>query len=102
MDGSDGGKRLVDVDLTEEGVSRWPDPEIVDWRNYRIEYGGCNEDCYYEGRIFLPPFVDSWMMMQLFEIMQVPEALAELAKLIEEVHKRFVGDKSNWREGDEP
>lgn len=41
--------KIVDIDLTEQMAFSWPDPEIEGWRNFRIEYGGCNEDCYYEG-----------------------------------------------------
>jgi hypothetical protein len=90
--------KLVDVDLTEQGVFTWPDPEIDGWRNYRIEYGGCNEDCYWEGGVFLPPVVDSEMMVHIFEIMQVPEALKRLKAAVDKIHKDDVGEKSNWRE----
>ena len=82
--------------MTEQGVFNWPDPEIHGWRNYRIEYGGCNEDCYWEGVVFLPPAVDSTMMMHIFEIMQVPEALEKLKAAVEKIHKEGVGEKSNW------
>jgi len=92
-------KRLIDVDLTEEGAFSWPDPEIEGWRHYRIEYGGCNEDCYYEGRVWLPPQADSSVLgYKLFEILQVPEANEELHKAIEKIHKEKVGKKSNWKE----
>ena len=91
--------KIVDIDLTEEGMFSWPSPEIEGWRYYRIEYGGCNEDCYYEGRILLPPEVDSSIMgHKLFEILQVPEARKELNESIERIHKEKVGTKSNWEE----
>jgi len=93
--------KLVDVDLTEQGVFNWPDPEIEGWRNYRIEYGGCNKDCYWEGSVFLPPSADSWMVTRMFEIMQVPEALEKLHAAVEKIHREDIGEKSNWR-GVEP
>ena len=92
-------KKLVDIDLTEEVAFRFPDPEIEGWRHYRIEYGGCNEDCYYEGKVWLPPEFDSWKMTELFEIMQIPNARKRLEGQISMIHKEEVGEKSNWRKG---
>jgi hypothetical protein len=94
-------QKLVDIDLIEEGAFSWPSKEIEGWRNYRISYGGCNEDCYYEGRTWLPPEVDSSVMgYKFFEILQVPEARKELQETIERIHKEKVGDKSNWKDMD--
>lgn len=48
------------VALTEELIlspSALPE-QLRDWRMYRIEYGGFNEDCIWEGRIMLPATVD--------------------------------------------
>jgi len=96
-------KKIVDIDLTEQGVFNWPDDEIKGWRNYRIEYGGCNEDCYCEGLVWLPPHVDSDVMgYKLFEILQVPEAYAKYRKAVLKIHKNKVGDKSGWRESKSP
>jgi len=89
--------KIVDVDLTEEFAFSWPNPEIDGWRFYRIEYGGCNECCYYEGRIILPPEFDSWCMTELFEIIQVPKARKEFEKAVHKIHKRKVGKLSHWR-----
>jgi len=89
--------KIVDIDLTGYGVFSYPDPEIEGWRLYRIEYGGCNEDCYYEGMIWLPPQFDSWLMTQMFEIMQIPEAQKKLEEAIKKIHKEDVGELSNWR-----
>ena len=95
---TDKPEKLVDIDLTGQGAQSWPDPEIEGWRWYRIEYGGCNENCYYEGLIFLHPEFDSWCMTQLFEIMQVPEARKKLEEAIKKIHKEDVGELSNWRQ----
>lgn len=90
---------LVDIDVTEQMAFRWPNDEIEGWRNYRIEYGGCNEDCYSEGFMWLPPHVSPEVMgYKLFEILQVPEAYKEYHKAILKIHKKKVGDKSHWRE----
>lgn len=53
---------MIDISLTEETIinpSVPPEP-LRDWRMYRIEYGGPNEDCIWEGRIMLPAEVDPW------------------------------------------
>lgn len=95
-------EKLVDVDTTEQGVYNWPDPEIKGWRNYRIEYGGCNRDCYCEGDIWLPSHVDSDLIgYKLFEILQIPEAYDRFKKAIVQIHKEHVGKKSNWKSSDE-
>lgn len=92
-------KLLVDIDLTEEMAFTFPSPAMNGWRCYRIEYGGCNEDCYYEGRVWYPPEVDSSVLgYKFFEILQVSEARQELQKFIEKLHKKRVGKRSNWRE----
>jgi len=91
--------KLVDIDLTEQMAFSWPNPEMDHWRNYRIEYGGCNEDCYYEGVVWLPPHVSSEVMgYKLFEILQVPEAYKEYHKAVLKIHRKRVGKKSYWRE----
>lgn len=90
---------LVDIDLTEEMAFTFPSPAMNGWRCYRIEYGGCNEDCYYEGRVWYPPEVDSSILgYKFFEILQVPEARQELQNFIEKLHKKKVGKRSNWRD----
>ena len=64
---------LIDVDTTEEGVLNpvaFP-PELRDWRYYRIEYGGCNEDTLWEGRILLPASADPKALVELIYGMQV-------------------------------
>jgi hypothetical protein len=86
----------VDVDTTEEFAYSWPDPEIEGWRFYRIEYGGCNEDCYYEGRVILPP--QAYIDHKFFEILQVPDACKKLHEAIDKIHKEEVGELSNWEE----
>ena len=45
------------VDLTEYGVQSWPDG-MEGCRLFRIEYGGANESCVYEGMIWIPPTAD--------------------------------------------
>ena len=96
-------QKIVDIDLTEQMAFSWPDNEIEGWRNYRIEYGGCNQECYYEGVMWLPPHVSSEVMgYKLFEILQVPEAYKEYHKAVLKIHKKKVGDKSGWREHKSP
>lgn len=96
-------QKIVDIDTTEEMAFSWPNDEIKYWRHYRIEYGGCNEECYWEGNFFLPPYVDSEVMgYKLFEILQVPEAYKEFRKAVLKIHKNKVGDKSGWREHKSP
>jgi hypothetical protein len=48
------------IDATEEFIFNYGNlhPDLYGWRYYRLEYGGCNEDCKFEGRILLPPEVD--------------------------------------------
>ena len=90
-------KKLVDIDLTGQCAQSFPDPEIEGWQWNRIEYGGCNKDCYYEGSIWFPPHVDSDMFCKIFEIMQVPEANKKLEESVKKIHKEDIGELSNWR-----
>jgi hypothetical protein len=48
----------VSVDLVGMSTQGYPHPDMKNWRLFRIEYGGCNEDCYAEGHIWLPPWLD--------------------------------------------
>ena len=67
--------KIVDVDTTEEMVMN-PDALPADlrgWRHHRIEYGGCNEGCIYEGCILLPPRAEPNAIAQLIMGMQVWE-----------------------------
>jgi hypothetical protein len=43
--------------LTEMMVL-YPPKGLENYRFYRIEYGGANEDCVYEGALWLPKHVD--------------------------------------------
>ena len=43
--------------LVEYGVFSYPEG-LEGWRAFRMEYGGANEDCIWEGTIWLPPWVD--------------------------------------------
>lgn len=50
----------MDISLTEELIlnpKALPE-KLRDWRAYRIEYGGFNEDCIWEGRVMLPAEAD--------------------------------------------
>lgn len=40
-------------------------PELRGWRCYRLQYGGANEDCLYEGRVLLPPEMDAQAVANL-------------------------------------
>jgi len=64
--------KLLSIETTEEMVMR---PELLaeplrGWRYYRIEYGGTNQDCLWEGRIMLPPTADPDALVQLLLGMQ--------------------------------
>ena len=64
--------KILDVDTTEEYVLN-PDAlpkELRGWRYHRIEYGGPNESCLWEGRILLPPGADPQALVQLLMGMQ--------------------------------
>ena len=95
------GKPLVDIDLTGQAAFSWPNKEIEGWNYFRIEYGGCNENCYYEGSVWLPPEVDAWKWTEMFEILQIPEARKKLEEAISKIHKEDVGERSNWRNSDD-
>ena len=43
------------ISSTEYGVYKYPHKRMENWRCYRIEYGGVNEDCFHECVIWLPP-----------------------------------------------
>jgi len=49
--------KIISVDTVEYGVQSFPEG-MENWRCFRIEYGGCNEDCLAEGHIWLPPEAD--------------------------------------------
>lgn len=69
--------KILDVDTTEEYVMNQealPEP-LRGWRHHRVEYGGCNEDCLYEGRILLPPRADPLAVVQLLLGMQAYEEM---------------------------
>jgi hypothetical protein len=89
---------LVDIDLTGEGVFSYPSKEIEGWNYFRVEYGGPNESCYYEGSVWLPPEVDAFQVTKMFEIWQIPEARKKLDEAITKIHKEDVGTKSSWKE----
>jgi len=64
--------KILDIDTTEEYVLN-PEAlpmELRGWRKYRIEYGGPNEACVWEGSIMLPPRADSEALVQLLMGMQ--------------------------------
>ena len=74
--------KLVDIDTTEEGIGNsdalgGPTSPIRNWRRYRIEYGGCNEDTLIEGTIYLPPRADPKSIVNLMMGMQVDEQVWE-------------------------
>lgn len=63
---------MIDISLTEELIlSPKALPEqLRDWRMYRIEFGGCNEDCLWEGRVMLPEDVDPDLFERFMEMLQ--------------------------------
>ena len=74
--------KILDIDLTEEMVlnqDALPKP-LRGWRYYRIEYGGSNEDCIYEGRILLPESADPDAIVQLIMGMQAHGQIWKEAK----------------------
>ena len=69
--------KILDIDTTEELVLN-PDAfpeELRDWRCYRIEYGGCNEDCLWEGRVLLPAHADPNAIADMIMGMQAREEI---------------------------
>lgn len=62
--------KILPVDTTEEMILNTDFPFCKDWRYYRIEYGGPNEDCLWEGRILLPANADPDLLIQLLMGMQ--------------------------------
>jgi len=65
-------KKPIYIGLTEEAVLNDDafDPILKGWRYYRIEYGGWNEDCVYEGCILLPPDADPEEVEELLKKLQ--------------------------------
>lgn len=59
-------KTSIYVGLIEMGVFTYPDPQLEGWRFYRIEYGGFNEQCVYEGLIWLPPHIKPEELEDMF------------------------------------
>lgn len=55
------------IDVTEEFVLNqgWAGDKLRGWRMYRIEYGGFNEHCLFEGRILLPRHANAEAVVQL-------------------------------------
>ena len=91
--------KIVDIDITEQMAFSWPHSEIEGWRNYRIEYGGCNSSCYWEGNVWFPPEVDPYVCgYKFFEILQVPEARKKFEEAVRKIHKEDVGKLSNWKD----
>jgi len=64
--------KILDISPTEEFImnNTFLDDDMKDWRSYRIEYGGCNEECLCEGRIFLPPHADPQVICNIIMGMQ--------------------------------
>jgi hypothetical protein len=60
-------KETIYVGLTEQCVMSYPDPRMEGWRFYRIEYCGFNEDCRFEGTIWLPQNVDPGYVEELLK-----------------------------------
>ena len=69
--------RIIDIDTTEEFILNPAAlPEALrGWRNYRIEYGGPNECCIWEGRLMLPPRADPQSVANLIMGMQAYEKI---------------------------
>lgn len=72
MDRTTCKREEVPVSLTEEFILNYDalPPELNGWRYYRIEYGGCNEDCFMERPIYLPPMANAYIFDLLFEFWQ--------------------------------
>ena len=64
--------KYVPVSLTEEFVMNYGalPPELYGWRYHRIEYGGCNEACFMERPVMLPPMANSYIFDLLFDFWQ--------------------------------
>lgn len=60
---------MIPVDATEEMILNYDalPKQLNGWRRYRIEYGGCNEDCFMEQILYVPPRFDIDKLLGLFE-----------------------------------
>ena len=67
---------IIDIDYTGEGyvMPGRLGPELDGWQIIRVEYGGCNEDCLYEGRLLIPPNTDPQAVVNLLKGMAVDSA----------------------------
>lgn len=83
---------LLPISITEEAVLN-PDalPEALrDWRFYRIEYGGPNESCLWEGKILLPRSADPRVVETLLLGLQAQNELwQDVGILPNEVECKF-------------
>jgi hypothetical protein len=72
MDKNTSKSKFVPVSLTEESVMNYDAlaPELYGWRYFRVEYGGCNECCFMERPIWLPPMADAYIFDLLFDFWQ--------------------------------
>ena len=63
---------IISIDTTEEAIlnSDALPEELKGWRYYRIEYGGANKECLYEGRVLLPATADPEAISDLIMGMQ--------------------------------
>lgn len=66
---------MIPVDATEEMILNYSalQHQLDGWRRYRIEYGGCNEDCFMEQILYVPPRFDIDRLLDLFAEAQKPE-----------------------------
>jgi len=80
-----GSNKYIDVGLTEQFILNYSalPPQLSGWRNYRIEYGGCNEDCFMERPIYLPRFANPYVIEMLFDYWQTKGNKAKRKKLHE-------------------
>ena len=64
--------KYIPVSLTEEFVLNYSalPKELNGWRYYRIEFGGCNESCFLERPVYLPPLANSFILDLLFDFWQ--------------------------------
>ena len=92
-------KKPIPISTTEEFILNWDavPKELYMWRYYRLEYGGCNEDCFLERPIYLPPQADSYILELLFDFWQAKKKRKILHKIIQELERVCANDQNTGK-----
>ena len=92
-------KKPIPISTTEEFILNWDavPKELYMWRYYRLEYGGCNEDCFLERPIYLPPQADSCVLELLFDFWQAKKKRKILHRIIQELERVCANDQNTGK-----